>query len=208
MDSKLIEMEKDIRDVMINGLVAMQKKVRDLGIEVDRLAKFTSENITIEKLQEACMEGPPTLKLRRAGRGPSHIILHHSLTKDSGTVSWGAIRKYHTQDKGWRDIGYHFGIEDVGGHYEMFAGRMPDEAGAHCTQQGMNRKSVGICCVGNFDVIEPPYEQLMSCLKLVRYLSAAWGIKTDNVLGHREVALDGRSCPGRLFDMGEFRSLI
>lgn len=207
MDSnKLIELEKELRDVLINGLISGQKTASDLARRLEQLEKFTSDNITVEKLTEALLR--QGYGGQAAGMGPSHIILHHSLTKDSGTVSWGAIRRYHTQDKWWSDIGYHFGIEDVGSHYEIFAGRMPDEAGAHCTHQGMNRKSVGICCVGNFDAVEPPYEQLMRCLKLVRYLSAVWGIRKENVLGHREVALDGRSCPGRLFDMGEFRSLI
>lgn len=139
---------------------------------------------------------------------PTHIILHHSLTKDSNTVSWSAIRKYHIVDQGWRDIGYHFGIELIGEYYEILLGRLPDEMGAHCVAQGMNHGSLGICVVGNFDLARPCNAQWQRTLNLVRWLCQEHSISVDRVLGHGEVSKNGRTCPGRFFDMGKFRTLL
>jgi len=137
---------------------------------------------------------------------PNYIVIHHSATKDSGTVSWGAIREYHKRAKGWSDIGYHFGIEWMGDRDEVLLGRMPDQPGAHCI--GLNSNSIGICCVGNFDELDPPEEQWQLCLQVVRWLMGIYRIPTERVIGHREWAKDGRSCPGKRWDMGAFRTLI
>jgi N-acetyl-anhydromuramyl-L-alanine amidase AmpD len=139
---------------------------------------------------------------------PGYILIHHSLTEDSGAVSWDAIRKYHMEVNGWKDVGYHYGIELVGDEYEIFKGRMDNEVGAHCI--GFNGKSIGICLVGNFDKTPPPADQLALLRKICRSLMGIYGIKADHVLGHRETfPLRGvpveKTCPGSAFDMNALR---
>lgn len=158
---------------------------------------------------------------------PDCIVLHHSATPDGATLSWGAIRRYHTAykcegkiirpdmaeamaaqgmpvQKPWRDIGYHFGIELASDHYEIIMGRMADETGAHCKEASMNRRSLGICFVGNFDLTEVPDGQWELGLRLVRVQMKIYKIPAAMVHGHREFATY-KSCPGHLFDLDRFR---
>ena len=131
------------------------------------------------------------------------IIIHHSLTKDSGTVSTGAIRDYHIHINGWSDIGYHFLIEFMRESVEIVCGRMPDKTGAHC--KGNNSDSIGICFVGNFDKTVPSNSAWNAGVKLVKYLIRQFDIK--EVLGHHELN-PAKSCPGKFFDMDKFRKEV
>ena len=135
---------------------------------------------------------------------PTRIILHHSLTKDSETVSWGAIKRYHTEELLWRDIGYHFGIEQVGDDVQIFMGRMMNEPGAHCKEMGMNRISLGICFVGNYDNEDVPHEMWLKGIQLVKSLMYIFKIPEKNIHGHCEFATY-KSCPGVRFDVDKFR---
>jgi len=136
----------------------------------------------------------------------THITLHHSLTKDSGTVSWDAIRRYHMNKK-YDDIGYHFGIELINKRHEILVGRMLNEKGAHCIQQGMNRQSIGIVFIGNFDIAKPPHQMWILGLRFVGSLMSIFGIPRENVRGHREYA-SYKSCPGWQFKMNVFRNSL
>lgn len=199
--AKIIAFEKKLRDERLNGVVAARHRVAELDRRLEALEVFVREEITGERLAEVC--GVVEESGERVGMRPEIIVLHHSATQDGPTVSWGAIRRYHVEQRGWKDIGYHFGIELLHLDYEVVLGRMPTEPGAHCL--GWNFRSLGICCVGNFDAYGPDPGMWATALKLVRSLMGIYGIERARVIGHREAAQDGRSCPGRLFDLEKFR---
>lgn len=133
----------------------------------------------------------------------SAIVLHHSLTKDGTTVSWGAIRKFHTETNGWRAIGYHFGIELVGDTYEILVGRMVEEEAAACKEGSMNRLGIHICLVGNFDEGPVPEAQWKAAVRLVASLMQQFQIPVGRIWGHRDFA--NKTCPGVRFDLEAFR---
>jgi len=137
---------------------------------------------------------------------PEYIIIHHSLTEDSGTVSWQAIRRYHVKELGWRDVGYHLGVELVNGTPEVLLGRWFTEVGAHTV--GMNSKSIGICVVGNFDedvqvarmISDGRFETL---IRVTNQVASMFNIPAARVYPHRQFA-PNKSCPGKLFPWTAF----
>lgn len=139
---------------------------------------------------------------------PEKIIIHHSATKDSGTVSWNAIRRFHVVECAWGDIGYHFGIElvpdsgDPQGSYEIMLGRMLDVPGAHT--KGENGRSIGICFVGDFDAEHVPERQWDKGVELAKWLLREYRLTAADVHGHREFA--NKTCPGKLFDLEKFKA--
>lgn len=137
----------------------------------------------------------------------THIIVHHSLTKDGQTISWDDIRKYHKETMGWADIGYHFGIEFIDNDCQILTGRPLNQKGAHCKEEGMNSKAIGFCFIGNFDETVPSTAMLMKASLYIKGLMEAFNIIPANVRGHRDYATY-KSCPGRLFRMDEFRDLL
>jgi N-acetylmuramoyl-L-alanine amidase len=140
---------------------------------------------------------------------PKKVIVHHSLTKDSETVSWGSIRKYHTQTLKWAGIGYHCGVELVMSgqepYYEALLGRMWDIPGAHT--RGHNHDSLGICFIGNYDKIAPKKVMLETGAKVIALWLKLFSISIDDIYSHHNFAVH-KSCPGALFDMEHLRILV
>ena len=138
---------------------------------------------------------------------PTHILIHHSLTADGQTVSWDAIRRYHVETNGWKDIGYQVGIELIGDTYEALLGRMLNENGAHCKEGGMNFCSIGICCAGNFDIEIVPAAQMDKLVQVTRSFMEIFKIGNDLVKRHHDYA-GYKSCPGTKFQWSEFKGRL
>lgn len=141
---------------------------------------------------------------------PQRIFCHHSLTKDTSTVSWGAIRRYHTiHPNKWSAIGYHAGVELVKSgnelYYEVLFGRMWDRQGAHC--RGQNHDSLSICFVGNFDYYRVPDAQLEAGGRIISLWMKLYGIKLKDIYGHCDFD-PNKTCPGKLFSFEDLKHYI
>lgn len=74
------------------------------------------------------------------------IVLHCSATPEGRDVCVSNIRRWHVDERGFTDIGYHFVVRLDG---TVEPGRPPGMAGAHC--RGHNTRSIGVCYVGGAD---------------------------------------------------------
>lgn len=143
---------------------------------------------------------------------PKRIIIHHSGTEDSGTVSWNAIRRWHVNRKGWDDTGYHLGFEAIADSwtgqlvYEALLGRPLDIPGAHVL--GHNQDSLGVVFIGNYDLVEPPDAMLVYAAKHLAAICDVLDLAPDprTIIGHRHLA--ATACPGRHFSVDNLIELV
>ncbi len=71
------------------------------------------------------------------------IVIHCAATKPSMNIGAEEIKKWHVDERGWADIGYHFVLDRNG---VVCPGRPVEKAGAH--SKGHNKNSIGLCIVG------------------------------------------------------------
>ena len=88
------------------------------------------------------------------------------------------------QSQGLERHRYHYVIGNgtYSGDGEVETGRLENESGAHCSADGMNFKSIGICLVGNFDIDKPTPAQMQALEKL------CWDIMERYKIPHKVLA--------------------
>ena len=123
------------------------------------------------------------------------IIIHCAATKPSMDIGYNEIRKWHVDQNGWDDVGYHFIIKR-NGQYEK--GRPEGYSGAHAPSH--NGRSIGICLVGGMAEDGGPennftLEQFLTLKDLVNMIMDKYSDITE-ILGHCDVQDNKPNCPG------------
>tara|TARA_Y100000310_G_scaffold301361_1_gene337787 strand:- start:723 stop:1163 length:441 start_codon:yes stop_codon:yes gene_type:complete len=137
---------------------------------------------------------------------PDHIVIHHTATKDDESFNKDNVKDIHTA-KRWRDIGYHFVVENVEGEFEVIVGRPLNIMGAHC--KGFNQRSIGVAYVGNFEIAPPPPGMVrVGVDRIIVPLALALNIQHDRVVAHRNTGSTPTVCPGRYFPMDEITTAV
>lgn len=123
-----------------------------------------------------------------------YIVVHCTGTKPSGNTDARAIHRYHTQQRGFAMIGYHYLVKTDG---TVETGRPLFLQGAHCRAARMNSQSIGVCYVGGVDANGVQADTRTDEQKrALRWLITSLKMSYPNVrvIGHRDVE-SGKSCP-------------
>lgn len=135
-------------------------------------------------------------------RPVTELIVHCSATPAGRDVTAADIRRWHKEERGFADIGYHFVVR-LDGRVEY--GRSLANIGAHC--RGHNSRSVGVCYVGGIGSDGRPADtrapaQRQALLGLLTALRRRF--PCASIHGHRDFA--PKACPS--FDAtAEYRNL-
>ena len=122
-----------------------------------------------------------------------YIVVHCSATPPSLDIGADEIRKWHTEERGWKDIGYHFVIRRDG---SVEKGREIGRSGAHV--RGYNANSIGVCYVGGVSESgkaedNRTADQSRVLFATVSSLKKRW--PEAEVLGHRDFPDVRKACP-------------
>lgn len=123
------------------------------------------------------------------------IAIHCADTPASLDVGAAEIRKWHVEERGWIDIGYHIVIRRSG---KIEYGRPLWAVGAHV--EGHNSTSVGVCMVGGSDGKGNAQDnftpaQWIALGAVIRMLRITPTFDITTIRGHRQFAGVTKMCP-------------
>ncbi len=143
----------------------------------------------------------------------THLIVHHSAGTNQSN-NWSSvvasIFDFHVNTNGWQDVGYNWLIDPNGVIYQGRGGG-DNVRGAHMC--GFNNNTMGVCMLGNFEIIQPSDPSIEALEKLLAWKSCRENIDPTgsgdivshfgnmlNISGHQDGCRPGHTaCPGQFF---------
>lgn len=116
------------------------------------------------------------------------ITIHCSATKANQDIGIDDIRRWHVEQNGWADVGYHFFIRRDG---TTETGRPVEIPGAHVA--GHNKRSIAVCMAGGIGQdgraeCNFTFRQFSSLYRLLTHLQAQY--QNAAIKGHRDKSPD------------------
>lgn len=118
-----------------------------------------------------------------------HLVVHHSAGSNTDTDYINVVRNiylYHLNQNGWDDIGYNYLIAQDGtifkGRDAKGAGDEDDILGAHFCAK--NTGTMGVCLLGNYELVKPTLETLESLTTLLTWKCAKENLLPDDMELH------------------------
>lgn len=119
---------------------------------------------------------------------PNRITIHCSATPNGEDYDVEKIRRYHVDELGWSDVGYHLVIQPSG---VAQRGRDFRVQGAHVS--GYNEGNVGVCLVGTdqftMDQFDPGLRTYLG------YLKRTFGVPAHEIFRLHNEFDDSKTCP-------------
>ncbi len=139
-----------------------------------------------------------------------HIVVHHSATA-SGTVA--GMDRHHREVRHMENgLAYHFVIGNGKGMPDgeiVAAPRWTKQlAGGHLASEQLNKVSLGICLVGNFEERPPTSRQLRTLASLINYLASRCQLSKAAVKTHQQINTVSTRCPGRKFPVKSLLEMV
>ncbi len=134
-----------------------------------------------------------------------HTVNANGYTKAEVPAILRGIYAYHTQSRGWRDIGYNYLIDRFGRIWEgRYGGITLPVVGAHTLNY--NENSFAASAIGNYDIARPSAAMVDAYARLYAWKLSLHGVRPTSrqnvagttfnaISGHRDAAQT--ACPGR-----------
>ena len=120
------------------------------------------------------------------------IVIHCSATPSNMDIGVDKIRKWHVDDNGWDDIGYHYVIRRDG---TLEIGRDEAMVGSHA--RAVNGTSIGVCLIGGSDS-NGKWEENFAPIQFETLKSIILKLKDkydiEKIIGHYQID-DRKKCP-------------